>query len=207
MEAAFLHAFVSTHRPRRIVQVGCGVSTAVCLEAARESGYVPTLTAIDPFPTTYLEGLGRSGMIQLRAQPVEELAPSLVSELGAGDLFFIDSTHTLGPAGEVSRLVLEWLPRVPAGAYVHFHDIYLPYDYPTDTLTTAMFFPHETALVHAALMGNARLRIAASLSMLHHGRPQILSQVLPGYAPRPFTDGLSAGDGDFPSSLYLRVIG
>jgi len=39
VEAEFLFCFITTRRPSRIVQVGCGVSTAVILLAAKEADY------------------------------------------------------------------------------------------------------------------------------------------------------------------------
>jgi len=65
--------------------------------------------------------------------------------LAAGDLFFVDSTHTLGPAGEATRIILEFLPRLRKDVLIHFHDIVFPYDYTPDILDGAMFFPHESA--------------------------------------------------------------
>lgn len=38
VEADFLYCFIRAQRPRQIVQIGCGVSTAVCLLAARDEG-------------------------------------------------------------------------------------------------------------------------------------------------------------------------
>lgn len=61
---------------------------------------------------------------------VEEADFGIAGQLAAGDLFFLDSTHTLGPAGQVSRIILELLPLLPAGAWVHFYDILFLYDYP-----------------------------------------------------------------------------
>jgi predicted O-methyltransferase YrrM len=207
VEADFLYAFVRAHQPRRIVQIGCGVSTALCLAAAADAGYRPEILAIDPFPTAYLQRLAADGTIALLAQPVESLRPDQVLHARAGDLFFVDSTHTLGPAGEVSRIILELLPRLEAGTFVHFHDIYFPYDYPGEALTTSLFFPHESVLLHAYLANNPSCAISASLSMLHHARPAELSALLPRYIPRLSTDGLAAGPGHFPSSTYLKVLG
>jgi hypothetical protein len=206
VEAGLLYAFVATHRPRQIIQVGCGVSTAVCLAAAGDSGYRPKVTCIDPFPTRFLRQAADGREINLVARPVESLDPSVVAALGDGDLFFVDSTHTLGPAGEVSRIILEFLPRLAAGAYVHFHDIYFPYDYPDDALTTALFFPHESVLLHAFLVHNTRFAIVASMSMLHHQRSSEVAELLPYYTPRKNQDGLAAGPGHFPSAVYLRVL-
>lgn len=205
VESQFLYAFVRAHRPRRIVQVGCGVSTAVCLAAIAEAGYGGKVTCIEPYPTNFLLDAHRAGEIELVQAPVESLDYGFIQQLGAGDLFFVDSTHTLGPAGEVSRIILEMLPRLPAGAYAHFHDIALPYDYQGDILSTALFCWHETALLHAFLAFNDRFRIAASLSMLHHAEQPALRALFPQYEPRIFQDGLTVREGDYPSSIYLHV--
>ncbi len=203
IESWFLYAFVRTHKPARIIQVGCGVSTAVCLAAIADGRYPGKVTCIEPYPTRFLVDADRSGELELIQAPVESLDPDFLQGLSAGDLFFVDSTHTLGPAGEVTRLVLEMLPRLPVGAYAHFHDIAFPYDYQGDILTTALFCWHETALLHAFLAFNDRFRILASLSMLHYGNPDSLQALFPQYRPRVTEDGLTVQEGDYPSSIYL----
>jgi hypothetical protein len=205
IEAAVLYAFVRTRRPRQILQIGCGVSTALCLMAADAAGYVPELTCIDPYPTGYLRRLAGEGRITLVEQPVETLDAAWFDRLGDDLLFFVDSTHTLGPAGEVSRIILELLPRLKAGAWVHFHDITFPYDYDRNTLDSALVFPHESVLLHAFLAYNRRFRLCASLSMLHYAAPDALAAMVPTYRPAANREGLSAGDGHFPSAAYLRV--
>jgi hypothetical protein len=124
--------------------------------------------------------------------------------LGAGDLFFVDSSHTLAPAGEVNLIILEMLPRLCPGAYVHFHDIHFPYDYSPNTLSTALFFPHETALLYAFLLMNDDFEIAASLGLLHHLRLPDLVRCFPDMKPRVFDEGLTLAEGQYPSSIYLR---
>jgi hypothetical protein len=113
----------------------------------------------------------------------------------------------LGPAGEVSRIILEMLPRLKAGARVHFHDIKFPYDYDRNILDSALFFQHESVLLHAFLSYNSRFRISASLSLLHYFSPEALAQHLPNYQPAENEKGLSKGEGHFPSSAYLEVVG
>jgi hypothetical protein len=205
VEADLLYCFVRSHRPRRIVQIGCGVSTAVCLLAARDEGYLPQITCIEPYPTAFLRRESESGRITLVARKIEDVGIGAISRLEEGDLFFVDSSHTLAPAGEVNLIILEILPRLPVGAYVHFHDIYFPYDYGTDTLSSALFFSHETALLYAFLLMNRRFEIAASLSMLHHDRVDELVRLFPDMNPREFDGGLTKKSGHFPSSIFLRT--
>jgi hypothetical protein len=206
VEADFLYAFVATTKPRQIFQIGCGVSTAVCLMAAERAGYAPDLLCVEPYPTEFLVREQRRGRITLIREKAQLLDLALVSGLGADLLFFVDSTHTLGPAGEVSRIIAEMLPRLKAGARVHFHDITFPYDYNRDLLRSRLFFWHESVLLHAFLAYNARFRILASLSMLHYSSPLALRQYLPNYEPEDNDEGLGDGTRHFPSSTYLQVV-
>lgn len=205
IEAEFLFGFVASVKPQRIVQVGCGVSTAVCLAAADYAGYLPEVTCIEPYPNGFLKRAAADGKIRLVAQPVECVPPDLFSTLTAGDLLFVDSSHTLGPAGEVSRIVLEILPRLSDGVFVHHHDIWFPYDYTNHLLTSALFFWHESAMMMAFLTQNGRVTIRASLSMLHHLRADGLRRIFPHYEPVENEFGLATSEGHYPSSLFIQI--
>jgi len=207
VEADFLFAYVATQQPPEILQVGCGVSTAVCVAAAAHAGYQPTITCVEPYPSPLLKDLAVQGKIRLLPTQAQAIELSTVEALSPGVFLFIDSSHALGPAGEVSRIILEWLPRLKPGARVHFHDILFPYDYDRNVLTEALFFQHESVLLHAFLTHNQRFAVQASLSFLHYLAAGELVHVLPRYQPSPQADGLATGAGDFPSSTYLSVVG
>ena len=207
IDADFLYAFVTEVRPAKIVQVGCGVSTAVILRASRDTpGYRPELVCVEPYPTDFLRRADREGSIRLiedRAQsvPLEEL-----TDLGANGFLFVDSTHTVKPGSEVNRIVFEVLPRLGTGSWAHFHDVYFPYDYQRGVLDDELFFCNESALLHAFLINNQFFQVRASMSMLHYQNPSRLRRSLPNYRPAANDQGLRASSGDFPASLYLEVV-
>lgn len=205
IEADFLYCFIRHHRPRTIIQVGCGVSTAVCLLAARDEQYSPRIICIEPYPTQFLQDAHTSGTIDLVRKKVQDVDVSFFAQLERDDMFFIDSSHTLGPCGEVTRIVGGILPTISAGVFVHFHDIWFPYDYCPHVLTSDLFFLHETPLLYAFLCMNQRYSIAASLSQLVHTRKRELTQCFPNMVPAEFSDGLMVGQGHHPSSIYLRA--
>lgn len=205
IEADFLYCFVRTQKPLRIVQIGCGVSTAICIIAAADAGYQPEIICIEPYPTPFLVQQSKAGTLRLITEKFEDVQQPIAEMLREGGLFFVDSSHTLGPAGEVSQIICDTLPTLASGTWVHFHDILFPYDYSPDILTSELFFCHETALLQAFLTNNSRFSIAASLSMLHHGCPVELAQFLPNYRPGTFDQGLRVTAGHHPSSIYLRV--
>ena len=204
IEAEILYAFIATHRPPRVVQVGAGLTTAVLLAAGRDFGFETDIISIDPFPTDFLTGAAGRGEITLLPTPAQDVDLAVLTDVGPGGLLFVDSTHTVKPGSEVNRIILEALPRLPAGSFAHFHDITFPYDYPPDLLAGRLFFWQETALLLAFLTGNPSARIAMSTSMLHHGRADALAALLPRYRPMPVVAGIKAGEGHFPSATYLR---
>ena len=207
IEADVLFAFVATNRPKRIVQIGCGVSTAIVLQAAKQANYKPDIVCVEPYPSGYLIDAGKDGLIRLVEKPAQIVDLSILTDLAAGDLLFIDSTHAVKPGSEVNFLVHEVLPRLAPGVWVHFHDIYFPYDYGRQTPSDDLFFAQETALLYAFLTGNRGYRVEISLSMVHYACPDELRRLIPKYRPDGQIDGLSTGTGGhFPSSIWLRVI-
>jgi hypothetical protein len=204
IEAEILYAFVATHRPPRIVQVGAGLTTALMLAVAHDFGFEMDIISIDPFPTSFLTEAARRGDITLLPTPAQDVDLAVLTDVGPGGMLFVDSTHTVKPGSEVNRIVLEALLQLPPGSFAHFHDITFPYDYPPDLLEGRLFFWQESALLLAFLTGNPTARIAASTSMLHHARPDVLEALLPRYHPMPVAAGLKAGEGHFPSATYLQ---
>jgi hypothetical protein len=206
IETDVLFGFVATRKPRRITQIGCGVSTAVMLMAAEKAGYKPEVTCIEPYPSAYLRDAEKKGLIRLMVEPAQVVDFEVIADLDAGDLLFVDSTHAVKPGSEVNYLIHEVLPRLRAGVWVHFHDIYFPYDYTRDALDSDLFFPQESALLYAFLTGNARYRVEVSLSMIHYAASDGLKRLIPRYRPNDQTDGLGGPNGGhFPSSLWLNV--
>lgn len=124
LDAAVAYSLVRERRPRRIVEVGSGHSTRILARA--ECG-VGEILAIDPMPRADIAGLPGVRVVPstLQAAPAE-----LFDGLHAGDVLFIDSSHILMPGSDVDILFNRVLPRLPSGALVHIHDIFLPFDYP-----------------------------------------------------------------------------
>ncbi len=205
-DAEFLYGFIRTIQPRRVVQVGCGVFTAVMLLAAEDAGYRPELVCVEPFPTGFLTRSARDGLIELvraRAQDVPRECPHQPGRRGPALRRF----HAHGQAGERGQSAHpRGLPRLEVGARVHFHDIYFPYDYQRGLIDDELFFSNESVLLHALLINNQSLAVRVSLSMLHYADPARLGRWLPGYRPAPNDHGLR-GAGHFPASAYLQVCG
>ena len=209
IESDFLFCFIHTLKPKRIIQVGCGVSTAVMILANKESGFRSEIICIDPFPTNFLKQIAAEGKIKLISEKAQKTDINLLTSLDSGDLLFIDSTHTVKPGSDVNKIILEVLPGLKKGVYVHFHDIYFPYDYKRDLLSDGLFFSNESVLLQAFLINNQNYKINISLSMLHYSRSEKLKEFLPNYNPQLNDYGLKRNHKEglhFPSSTYLRAV-
>jgi predicted O-methyltransferase YrrM len=213
LEAQALHGVLRHYKPAKVVEVGSGVSTFCmlnALEANRAEGRPPRrFLSIEPHPSPKLRALAS---IDLVPRKVQEVGLECFEDLGPGDFLFVDSSHAVKPGSDVNFLVLEVLPRLKPGVVVHFHDIFLPYDYSRDTLRTLLFWS-ETSLLRAFLTKNDHAKVLFCMSYLHYEAPAVLKEVFPEYEPQPDRLGLTSGliepsktsGRHFPSSLYFEI--
>jgi hypothetical protein len=180
LDATVLWAVIRSRRPRRVIELGSGASTLVMAQAALANagdGHPLRLDAYDPFPgvvTDALPGLG--SLNRVRAQDVP---PATFEELEAGDVLFVDTTHTVKLGSDVNHIVLEVLPRLAPGVLVHVHDIFLPYEYPRQWLEDFGLFWSEQYLVQAFLSGNDDWRVRCATAALARDRSEQLAALLP----------------------------
>jgi hypothetical protein len=212
LEAQALHGVVRHFKPRKIVEVGSGVSTHCMLQAVTlndaDDKAPCEIICIEPYPSHWL----KQAHVHLIAQKVQTIPLDLFLSLEPNDLLFIDSSHAVKTGSDVVFLVLEVLPRLRPGVLVHIHDVYLPFDYAPNKMYS-LFDWQETALIHAFLIGNSGVHILFCLSQLHDGRPEVLRQVFPEYRPAHLYDGLIALNdktiedeaAHFPASLFLQI--
>lgn len=212
IEAQLLHAVVRYYQPAHILEVGSGIST-YCFQQAvhttRDSGgRGADIICIEPYPSRPLNNLAKAGAVRLVKQPVQQVPFEVFQELSINDILFIDSSHVSKAGSDVDHIILEILPRLRPGVLVHFHDIYLPYNYQRDLLDTFLHC-NETSLLRAFLTQNLRFQILFCLSHLHYERPDDLKPLFPLYRQQLGWHGLRAHEADptghFPSSIWLRV--
>ncbi|HEX5236182.1 MAG TPA: class I SAM-dependent methyltransferase [Silvibacterium sp.] len=208
VESQVLHCFIRTYAPAGIVEIGSGVSTMCMLEAARlnqrDGKRESKITCVEPFPS---EKLRSSNEIHLLPQLCQQVPASYFEHLSGGDLLFIDSTHAVKVGSDVLRIYLEIVPRLPAGVFIHIHDIFLPYAYPRNVFTRP-FWWQETALLIALLVNNSKLKVLSCLSALHYDYAPQMQALMSDYLPARDNEGILVSDepsGHFPSSIWLQT--
>jgi hypothetical protein len=95
---------------------------------------------------------GVPGLAKLLPFRVQDVPLRLFESLRENDVLFIDSSHVSKTGSDVNFLCLEVLPRLAPGVLVHFHDIFLPGEYPKDWVLERGYSWNEQYLVHALLI-------------------------------------------------------
>mgnify|MGYP000424237323 FL=1 len=167
IEAQALHSIIRKYKPKRVIEVGSGVSTWCILKANDlnkvQEGVVDfKLTCIEPYPNSVLKSLKEVNLIEKKVQEIS--FEDEFYKLEKNDILFIDSSHTVKVGSDVNYIILEILPRLKPGVIVHFHDIFIPYDYNRNTLST-FFHWSETTLLRAFLINNKNLIMVSLIEL------------------------------------------
>ena len=179
-DATMLYAMIRATKPKRIVELGSGHSTLVTAQAARRNaseGNAPTLEVYDPFPSVVTDDL--PGLTRLERIGAQQVPLSVFESLEAGDVLFVDTTHTVKVGSDVNFIVLEALPRLREGVHVHLHDIFLPYEYPKQWLEDYGLYWTEQYLVQAFLLFNSGYEVLAAMHALQRDRRDAMAELLP----------------------------
>lgn len=193
VDAEVLYAMIRRFRPGLIVELGSGQSSLVAAAAARrnrEDGDPCEHEVYDPYP--WLEGLAAAD-VRVRELSVLDIPDSEFARLGSGDILFVDTTHTVRIGGDVNRLVLDVLPALAPGVLVHFHDVFLPWEYPREWVVDHHFYWAEQHLLQAFLAFNDRYEILLAAHALWRMRRRELAAIVPSCNPD-----------QRPAALWLR---
>lgn len=148
-DAIFLYSFLRRFRPRRIMEIGSGFSSAVMLDTIdRFFDRRPAVTLVDPAADRLNHVLRPDdwkGLTFLR-QEVQQVPLTHFLSLEAGDLLFIDSSHVLKCGSDLQFLMFDVLPRLPVGVFVHFHDVFDGFEYPAEWLLKGMYWNEDYVL-------------------------------------------------------------
>lgn len=151
LDAAIAYTLMRRQRPVNVVEVGSGHSTRVLARAIADAHLTTRFTAIDPAPRADLAGLP----IDLVRAPFQKAPRDAIEHLGAGDFLMIDSSHVLMPGSDVDLLFNDVMARLPVGALVHVHDVFLPDSYPAAWKWRE--YNEQNALVGMLAMGGWKL--------------------------------------------------
>lgn len=192
-DAFTLSAILRKEKPRRIIEVGSGFSSAVMLDTLQHQS--ATFTFIEPFPDR-LDSLLLSkdkSCSTILIKPVQEVSLSVFAQLAEQDVLFIDSSHVAKIGSDVTFLLLRILPRLNRGVLIHFHDIFYPFSYPANWIKEGRAW-NESLFLRAFLVRNPSFEIVAFNSFAGYSFPELFRERLPAFLD------------DTGGSLWLRKV-
>ena len=180
-DAIYLYAMLRHVRPKRVIEIGSGFSSAAMLDTAEN--FFPdeiAFTFIDPDPSVF-DSLAKPGdreRVSFRAMQVQDVPLETFDVLEAGDILFVDSSHVSKTGSDVNRIVFDILPRLKSGVYIHFHDIQYPFEYPRPWVYEGRAW-NEAYLIRALLAFNSAFEIVLFPSYLAQFYGELLTEAMP----------------------------
>lgn len=195
-DGSTLEAMLRHAQPRRVVELGCGYSSACLLDTReRHLGLDVRITFVDPYPQL-LESLIRDAdraTVEIMAVGTQAVSLELIASLESGDVLFIDSTHVAKTGSDVVRIFHEILPAVGPGVWIHLHDHFAGFEYPVSWVEEGRSW-NEQYLTRAFLQFNREFEIVLW--------PTFLATLDAGRFGRDVPARVNGG-----GSLWLRRVG
>jgi hypothetical protein len=191
VDAETLYALLRHLKPARVHELGSGASSHVIHLAAlanAQDGRPLEHTVFDPFP---FQASPMGPVPSATTHPIraEDLDPTRFAALRAGDVLFVDTTHTVRTGGDVTHIFLEIIPRIAPGVSIHVHDIFLPYEYPRDWVVDHRRAWAEQYLLQAFLAFNRDFEVVLPNYALARAAPDALKRVIPSFDPHTVRPG------------------
>jgi predicted O-methyltransferase YrrM len=198
VDAELLYGMIRAGRPRRVVELGSGYSTLLIALATAQNaddGTATTHEVFDPFPRPHILGDALAAS-KLTALSATDVPLEVFATLESGDILFVDTTHTVKLGGDVNHLILDVLPILRPGVIVHFHDIFLPWEYPRPWFEEMHWYWAEQYLLQAFLAYNHDFEVILPAHALARDHPERLAASIPA-----FTAEVA------PGSMWIRRVG
>lgn len=189
LDAVSLYGLLRLKQPKLYLEVGSGQSTKFAKKAIEDGNLKTQIISIDPNPRSEIDLICN----QIIRQPVETLDLAVFDQLEAGDILFVDNSHRVFTNSDAVVVFLDILPRLKSGVIVHFHDIFLPYDYPPDWKNR--FYSEQYVLAAYLLAGGNKFNVI--LPNFFITLEMTLNNILKPLWNHPQMQGVSPGGGSF----------
>lgn len=180
-DAAFCELLLRYFRPRSVIEVGSGFSSALMMDTNRKYfGNAIDLTFIEPYPERLNSLMSNTERINgiLMKEFIQDVDISVFKKLQKNDVLFIDSSHVSKVGSDVNHIIFNILPALNEGVIIHFHDIVYPFEYPKDWIYNGVFW-NEAYLLRAFLMHNTDYEILLFNNYIGRYKKEWLRQHLP----------------------------
>ncbi len=162
--------------PIKIIEIGSGFSTLIQSKAL-EKNNKGEIICIEPYPDMELSSI--TCVKDVLKEKLENINIEFFKQLKYGDILFIDSSHIVKTGSDVLKIFSEILPILNSGVIVHFHDIFLPLDYPVKWIKEEYRFWNEQYMLYTFLLFNNSFKTIFANSYLGYKFPEEIKKLLP----------------------------
>jgi hypothetical protein len=137
-------------------------------------------TFIEPYPKL-LHTLVRESdfeRIEILETRIQDTPLERFRALEPNDILFIDSTHVAKVGSDVNYIFSDILPILRPGVYVHFHDIFYPFEYPKEWIYEGRAW-NEAYLLRAFLAFNGAYEIVLFNTFLERFHRERFARMMP----------------------------
>jgi hypothetical protein len=147
-DALFLQAVMRHFRPRQIIEVGSGHTSALMLDINEfDLNSTVSFEFVEPYPELFFSLTKKNDRHwPIHTTIMQEADLNIFRKLGKNDILFIDSTHVLKAGSDVFHLLFHVLPILAPGVLIHIHDIFWPFEYGSDWLQEGRAWTEAYAL-------------------------------------------------------------
>lgn len=182
-DAICLYGMLRELKPKRIIEIGSSFSSALMVDTNEKFlNNQVDFTFIDPHPDLLLSLLTqddrKNPRINIIDKKLQEIDSNIFSKLEKNDILFIDSTHVSKAFSDVHKQIFEILPLLKKGVFIHFHDIFYPFEYPKEWLLEGRAW-NEAYLIRAFLQYNNAFEIVLFNTYLHQNYNEIMTSHMP----------------------------
>jgi len=163
-----LYSFIRHFKPKRIIEIGSGHSSAVMLDNREAFVNDMNLTFIEPYPKRLyrlMKDTDRDNCTVLDTK-VQKVKLERFGELQKDDILFIDSSHVSKTGSDVNYEIFRILPSLNQGVIIHFHDVFYPFEYPKSWVSEGNNW-NEDYLLRAFLSYNNQFEIVLFSHFIH----------------------------------------
>ncbi len=180
-ESIMLFCLLMHVQPKKVIEIGSGYSSCVILDT-NELFFNNTIDTsfIEPYPDLFLSLIKPHDKDNLTIIPekLQDVSPEVFASLLPGDVVLIDSTHVSKVDSDVNYILFTILPAIAPGVYIHFHDIFYPFEYPKEWIYEGRSW-NELYILRAFLQYNKEFEIVLFNSYLSHFFKETLVHHMP----------------------------
>lgn len=169
-DAILLHCMIRHLKPRRIIEIGSGFSSCLTLDTNELFfGNSMMTTFIEPYPDLLMSLIKEDDKKRIIVIPqrLQDVSLDTFASLEANDILFIDSTHVSKINSDVNRVFFEILPALSSGVYIHFHDVFYPFEYPKVWIYEGRAW-NEIYMLRSFLQCNNEFCVVLMNTFMHH---------------------------------------